>query len=208
MAMTTCRECGKEVSTEAKTCPHCGAGRPARRSHRWPAIVALVFLVGLVAVMLANRDSTTTTAAPVATDSVAAFVGAAGGYLVTANKEGHAVAAASAGLQDGSTTLTDVQQAISNARDVENVAYVEDYEAHRGPRVPAAFALDTARLQETHRLFQDATGEMLRYWDDQNTEHIVSGTRTFRRAVLVMNKAVADIDRTARALSAAQKRAR
>lgn len=25
MAMTTCRECGKDVSTEALVCPHCGA---------------------------------------------------------------------------------------------------------------------------------------------------------------------------------------
>ncbi len=29
MALTICRECGKEVSTEAPTCPHCGAPRPA-----------------------------------------------------------------------------------------------------------------------------------------------------------------------------------
>lgn len=25
MAMTKCKECGKEISTTAKTCPHCGA---------------------------------------------------------------------------------------------------------------------------------------------------------------------------------------
>lgn len=24
MALTKCKECGKEVSTDAKTCPHCG----------------------------------------------------------------------------------------------------------------------------------------------------------------------------------------
>lgn len=28
MAVTPCRECGKEVSTAAKTCPHCGVNRP------------------------------------------------------------------------------------------------------------------------------------------------------------------------------------
>jgi len=31
MSMTTCRECQKEVSTEAKACPHCGAPRPSDR---------------------------------------------------------------------------------------------------------------------------------------------------------------------------------
>lgn len=25
MAMTKCKECGKDISTTAKTCPHCGA---------------------------------------------------------------------------------------------------------------------------------------------------------------------------------------
>lgn len=29
MAMTICRECSQEVSTEALVCPHCGAPRPA-----------------------------------------------------------------------------------------------------------------------------------------------------------------------------------
>lgn len=28
MAMSRCRECGKEVSTEAQSCPHCGAMDP------------------------------------------------------------------------------------------------------------------------------------------------------------------------------------
>lgn len=27
MALTECKECGKEISTKAKACPHCGAGR-------------------------------------------------------------------------------------------------------------------------------------------------------------------------------------
>jgi len=28
MALTKCLECGKEISTEAKTCPHCGTPKP------------------------------------------------------------------------------------------------------------------------------------------------------------------------------------
>ena len=27
-ALTDCRDCGKEVSRRAKTCPHCGATKP------------------------------------------------------------------------------------------------------------------------------------------------------------------------------------
>lgn len=29
MALASCRECGKDVSSEARSCPHCGAPRPA-----------------------------------------------------------------------------------------------------------------------------------------------------------------------------------
>ena len=36
MALTPCRECGKDVSSEAPTCPHCGASAPARaKAHDW-----------------------------------------------------------------------------------------------------------------------------------------------------------------------------
>ena len=31
MAISTCRECGGQVSTEAEACPHCGVAKPARR---------------------------------------------------------------------------------------------------------------------------------------------------------------------------------
>ena len=30
MALATCRECSREVSTEADSCPHCGVPDPAR----------------------------------------------------------------------------------------------------------------------------------------------------------------------------------
>ncbi len=32
MALTLCRECRKEVSTDAPTCPHCGAPSPAKQN--------------------------------------------------------------------------------------------------------------------------------------------------------------------------------
>jgi len=34
MALTQCRECQKEISTEAQTCPHCGVSFPARKGWR------------------------------------------------------------------------------------------------------------------------------------------------------------------------------
>ncbi len=38
MALTTCRECEKEVSTQAKTCPHCGAPYPGRKDWKGSGI--------------------------------------------------------------------------------------------------------------------------------------------------------------------------
>ncbi len=40
MALTACRECGREVSTEAVNCPHCGAPRPAAASAAVPSAAA------------------------------------------------------------------------------------------------------------------------------------------------------------------------
>ncbi len=31
MVLVPCRECGKQISTEAPTCPHCGVPEPWRR---------------------------------------------------------------------------------------------------------------------------------------------------------------------------------
>lgn len=45
MALAPCRECGEEVSTAAKACPHCGASKPIqRRGIGCPLAIALVLL--------------------------------------------------------------------------------------------------------------------------------------------------------------------
>jgi DNA-directed RNA polymerase subunit RPC12/RpoP len=47
MAMTTCKECGKEVSDTAKTCPHCGA-----RQRQKTSILIKIIAVPLVGFLL------------------------------------------------------------------------------------------------------------------------------------------------------------
>ena len=34
MAMSNCKECGKQVSTTAKTCPNCGAPKPTEKKEK------------------------------------------------------------------------------------------------------------------------------------------------------------------------------
>lgn len=58
MAMTTCTECGNQVSTEAKTCPHCGTSAPAKKKGKggigkW---LLIVFAIGLVVAVLPKKD--------------------------------------------------------------------------------------------------------------------------------------------------------
>jgi len=49
MALVPCKECGNEVSTDARACPKCGAKQP--RSKRWLVVllvvVAVIFIWGL-----------------------------------------------------------------------------------------------------------------------------------------------------------------
>jgi hypothetical protein len=57
MAMTICRECRKLVSSQAKTCPHCGIAKPARygprnKKSRAQVIARLGVLVALVFVLV------------------------------------------------------------------------------------------------------------------------------------------------------------
>lgn len=45
MAIGSCRECGKEASTEAKACPHCGASKPVKKKISPLTVVIVLFLV-------------------------------------------------------------------------------------------------------------------------------------------------------------------
>lgn len=66
MAMTTCKECSKQVSTEAKACPHCGAGAAARKKAKggigkW---LLIVFAIGVVVAVLPKQDKAKASASP------------------------------------------------------------------------------------------------------------------------------------------------
>jgi hypothetical protein len=83
MAIRACRECGKDVSTEAVNCPHCGAPNPVgtpsaptsaedtlptpRKSYRWHwpviAIIGLVIVCAVTEMAPSKGGTATTTAA-------------------------------------------------------------------------------------------------------------------------------------------------
>lgn len=60
MPLTQCRECGNEVSTEAKTCPRCGVGAPAKTKKgmsKTLKYLLIIMAIGMFAnVFLIKRD--------------------------------------------------------------------------------------------------------------------------------------------------------
>lgn len=58
MAMTTCRECGREISTAAAACPRCGAtrGKPAKGVQVF-GILGIVAGLGLLGRAAVRSDS-------------------------------------------------------------------------------------------------------------------------------------------------------
>ena len=46
MALIKCKDCGKEFSTDAKVCPHCGAKKPKRKSNvLWMLSIVTIMVV-------------------------------------------------------------------------------------------------------------------------------------------------------------------
>lgn len=45
MALTKCNECGAEISTDAKTCPHCGTSKPHKTNYKKMLLIGGVVLV-------------------------------------------------------------------------------------------------------------------------------------------------------------------
>ena len=47
--ITLCKTCGKEISSKAKTCPHCGGkNKTAIYKKPWFWIIVFIFLIGLI----------------------------------------------------------------------------------------------------------------------------------------------------------------
>lgn len=57
MALRKCKDCGKEISKRADSCPHCGA--PIRKTSLFTWIVTII--IGLVIIGAITEDSTTLT---------------------------------------------------------------------------------------------------------------------------------------------------
>lgn len=62
MALTKCKECGKEVSKKAEKCPHCGA--PAKKKTKWTTWVIAGLFAWAMFYGLLSPDNGTSTSKP------------------------------------------------------------------------------------------------------------------------------------------------
>jgi RNA polymerase subunit RPABC4/transcription elongation factor Spt4 len=198
MAIGKCRECGKEVSTKANACPHCGA---VIKHPSWGTgfLVMVAAVVAITAFSVHFGGGSTVDAASdnggAASNDTLRFIGAAGSYLETLQSASRSIANAENGVNNGSTTLGDIKDALSEGQIVENAGYTGDYEAKVRNRIPPMFKATAAQIDDAHRLFQSASTETLAYWDDQNVAHIQSGARTLKRSALTMGAAASSLNR-------------
>jgi hypothetical protein len=119
------------------------------------------------------------------TDEEKGFVGAAGDYLATLNREDKKLAVVMAGAQTGDSTLADIKVAIETARASER-----DYST---PSVPTPFAAVDKKIRRCKALHDTAFTGMLAGIRDVNTAQIGTGTANMEKAVLVTNECIEDL---------------
>lgn len=56
MALVKCRECQKEISSEAKTCPHCGAAKKKKPGFLRNTLYGIVIVIGVLFIIGTMSD--------------------------------------------------------------------------------------------------------------------------------------------------------
>lgn len=64
MAMAKCRECGTEVSDEAKTCPKCGIAKPVKKTSLLVKILGGLFAIGFLGNLIGHGGSSNSSGSP------------------------------------------------------------------------------------------------------------------------------------------------
>jgi hypothetical protein len=123
------------------------------------------------------------------------YLGCAGGYLKSTNEVDGELAETMAGASNGSSTLDDIKSAVNRAISVGDAAWYGDYQ--KSP-VPPEYQNLHAKIEKFRNLRQAGLQEILRYWKDDETNHIISGTDEWKRAINLQNECIADLNKIMR----------
>lgn len=106
MALMKCRECGKEVSTEAKACPHCGVASPTKKPAAgcFSVVVGAALLLWALSSIFGGSHSAKSSAPQIASGSSAPAAAAADRPMSTCEETSDDVKAASSSMVSWSDT--------------------------------------------------------------------------------------------------------
>ena len=201
MKMKPCKTCGHMIAKSASVCPNCG-----QKYSRFGGCFAFFIILIVVSMMIAymvnsltkkspqefnsktSNETSTTVSEPEKT-----YISSAGGYLKTQNEQGMKVAQTMNGLNTGSSNLDDVHEAIKNARFVTNAGWQGDYLRNGKLIIPSIFNKIDKKIRESHTLRIKAFDEYLKYWKDEKTYHIQSGSKIFKKSEAIAQDATNEL---------------
>jgi hypothetical protein len=121
------------------------------------------------------------------------YISSASGYLSTLDKQDKLVAQIIAGWNTGAMTMDDVKHSLNNAKFIENTAWRGDYLKYGELIVPEPFSALDKKLRKTHQQHRAAFGELLQYYADYDTSHIINGQESFRIAIILWTQCINDL---------------
>lgn len=184
------------IAKNARFCPKCG-----HKYSRVSGCFAYVLIFIVVSIMISYMINSLSKKSPqelnelTSNDAVTpselekTYISSAGGYLKTQNEQGMKVAKTMDGLNTGSSTLDDVREAIKNARFVTNAGWQGDYLRNGKLVVPTTFNEIDKNIRESYNLRIKAYDEYLKYWKDEKTYHIESGSKIFKQSEIIAQDA-------------------
>jgi hypothetical protein len=194
-------ECGKELASNAKTCPNCGR----RFTHPFVKVLAFLLIGSVILVVVAaiiggsgpvTNTSSSVNPPPAVTPSIPIspaekkYIQASQKYLDSANADGTEMATIMAGAANGTSTLSDIHAAIRKNLNSEKQRY-SSYLATRGT-VPTKFKSIDTHINSIHQQSITAFSSYLSYWTTGDLHAITRGADQYKAAVLEMNSTISD----------------
>jgi hypothetical protein len=112
MPLVKCRECGKEISSQARSCPHCGATPISKTATGCAAIGVLIFIFFSISIFTGNHNDNSKSARKWETIS-----GIQEGIKIVMDIDDNSIQRTS----DGVSATVDVKL---NDGDIENITYI------------------------------------------------------------------------------------
>lgn len=117
------------------------------------------------------------------------FLNRAGGYLKSISNVDRELAQTMAGAPDGRSSFDEIKWAINKSISVGDAAWFGDYQKSS---VPPEYQNLNDKIKRVRNLRQNGLQELLKYWKDDQTYHIISGNDQLKIAFNLLSECVED----------------